>query len=529
MTKKKGSDLKKIIIAGLILVGLYLGWQAYSGEGVFVEAGAHQSVKLLGHRVRYEYNDCPRDVRWNFGNFTLQAGENNVVLDTMTFHIGRFRKHEVNIVKKVYFYDVSGRLIGTDEPRKIDNRWTVTLKPEKGDVVIAAYTKWHLRVEADFDLIDGNAVGTKQVFLSLRQAPFRAIVIKETPDQNYSVTRLKGAPGKSYNIRFNCKKKPQEPVPVRGSTPPNFKVAFIADASIGFWKEGRRLSGSNARGVLQLIKDEGAEMVLYQGDLGYGVETNIAVVETFESQINDILGENFPIFWSIGNHDVGNWYREGGYQDKMRERMARIDGVSCSGDLGVKSTCKYKGLFWIFVAPGIFRGDTTNYADYITEQLDVDDSLWSVCSWHKNQGKMQISFLGNETGWGVYESCREEGGIVATGHAHSYSRTHLMDNFSEQSIASTSNTLEIEKGKTFAFVSGIGGSNFHGQKKSGDWWASIYTRGGKITTNTGNTDLFGALFCTFHVDGQPYKAKCYLKNIRGEIIDEFSLISKLGQ
>ena len=145
------------------------------------------------------------------------------------------------------------------------------------------------------------------------------------------------------------------------------------------------------------------------------------------------------------------------------------------------------------------------------------------------KGKCRFHFLSDETGWGVYESCREGGGIVATGHAHSYSRTHLMDDFSEQSIASTSNTLEIEKGKTFAFVSGIGGVNFHGQKKSGDWWASIYTRGGKITTNTGNTDLFGALFCTFHVDGQPYKAKCYLKNIKGEIIDEFSLISKLGQ
>ena len=50
-----------------------------------------------------------------------------------------------------------------------------------------------------------------------------------------------------------------------------------------------------------------------------------------------------------------------------------------------------------------------------------------------------------EVGWGPYEECREGGAIVATGHEHSYSRTHLMDNFETQIIASTSNTLQIEK------------------------------------------------------------------------------------
>ena len=41
--------------------------------------------------------------------------------------------------------------------------------------------------------------------------------------------------------------------------PPNFKVAFIGDQYLG----------SNAVSVLQLIKDEGTDMVLHQGDFDY--------------------------------------------------------------------------------------------------------------------------------------------------------------------------------------------------------------------------------------------------------------------
>ena len=106
---------------------------------------------------------------------------------------------------------------------------------------------------------------------------------------------------------------------------------------------------------------------------------------------------------------------------------------------------------------------------------------------------MQVGYKGNEVGWELYEECRKAGAIIATGHEHSYSRTHLLSNMETQEIVSTSNRLELSKGNTFAFVSGTGGQGIRwgnttlAQKK---WWASVYT-----ATQYAN---YGALFCIFN-------------------------------
>ncbi len=285
------------------------------------------------------------------------------------------------------------------------------------------------------------------------------------------------------------------------STVPNFKVAFIGDQGLG----------ANAIAVLQLIKNEGTNMVLHQGDFDYQDNPT-----AWDDQINSILGADFPYFATIGNHDALAW---SGYQQKLIERLARIPNAFCTGNLGVQSACYYNGLFFTLTAPGTMG---SGHDIYIRDQLAQDNSLWSVCSWHKLQRLMQVGGKTDETGWGVYEECRKGGGILATAHEHSYSRTHLMNNFETQSIASTSNTIILEKGKSFAFVSGIGGHSIRPQDNtlaSNPWWASVYT----ATQNA----TYGALFCTFYVDNQPNKARCYLKDIQNRTIDQFELISNV--
>ena len=206
MAKKKDFDLKRLIIASLILVGLYLGWQTFfSDQAIFVEAGGNQAIRLLGRSARYVYNDCPRDVHWDFGSFTLQAGKDDIRLFKMTFHIGKFSEPN-NMVKKVYFYDAGDNLLDTDIPTRVGNRWVVTLEVERDKgIEIPANTKWHLRTEADFDLIEGRHIGRRQVFLSLRQAPFLAFANSPiVPSKDIRITRLRGAPKKDYNLNFNC-------------------------------------------------------------------------------------------------------------------------------------------------------------------------------------------------------------------------------------------------------------------------------------------------------------------------------------
>ena len=293
------------------------------------------------------------------------------------------------------------------------------------------------------------------------------------------------------------------------TTPPNFKVAFIGDQGLG----------SNPLEVLQLIKSEGAGMVLHKGDLAYANNP-----DAWDSQINSVLGSDFPYFASIGNHDCvggpvcsgpGGWL---GFQAKLLARLSNVDGATCTGDLGVKSACSYKGLFFILSGVGT---QGTGHEQYITDQLVADNSIWRICSWHKNQRLMQTGGKQDQVGWGAYEACRQGGAIIATGHEHSYSRTHLMDNLETQSIASTSTTLKLENGKTFVFVSGLGGLSVRGQDDelaAKPWWASVYN-----STDDAN---FGALFCAFNVGGFETRAHCYFKDIDGVVADDFFLEMK---
>jgi hypothetical protein len=277
-------------------------------------------------------------------------------------------------------------------------------------------------------------------------------------------------------------------------------MAFIGDQGLG----------PSARAVLNLIKSEGAQAVVHSGDFDYS--DNPAA---WDAQINDILGADFPYFASIGNHDEAKWEGSNGYQQYLQNRLNRLR-ITWDGDLGVKSSLRYKGLFIVLVGAGT-RG--CGHEAYILEQLAADTSIWRVCSWHKNMRLMQVGGKSDETGWGVYEEARKAGAIIATAHEHSYSRTHLLSNIVHQTVASRSDTLALTRGKTFVFVSGLGGQSIRDQERSGDWWASIYT-----STQGAN---YGALFGTFNVDGVPNLATFYFKDIDGVIADRFTVISNV--
>ncbi len=293
------------------------------------------------------------------------------------------------------------------------------------------------------------------------------------------------------------------------------KIAFIGDQDIN----------ANAKAVLQLIKDEGAELVLHMGDLGYGDESSSQRVIDWDNQINNILGVNFPYIATIGNHDVTSW---SGYRQKLTERLSRTSTVSCTGDYGVKSSCYYKGLFFILSGVGTMG---TGHTQYIQQELTRDNSIWSICSWHKNQQAMQIGGKTDEVGWEAYEECRKGGAIIATAHEHSYSRTKNLINTQLQTVDpvwNSSNSTRVALGSTFAFVSGLGGSSIRPQLRClptnypygcNNEWASIYT------SNQGAN--FGALFCTFNIGNDPKKGECYFKDISGRIPDRFTIVSEL--
>jgi hypothetical protein len=299
------------------------------------------------------------------------------------------------------------------------------------------------------------------------------------------------------------------------TTPPDFKVAFLGDQGLN----------RDARAVLALIKAEDPSLVLQLGDLGYE-EGDPRSPLLWETQIDQALGRDVPLLSVIGNHDVERWRT---YERLLLARQARIEGAVCSGRYGVDSACAYEGLFIIRSGIGTLpdQRDHGPHVAYLESQLAESSATWKICAWHKNQRAMQVGDKRNEVGWDAYEVCREAGALIVTAHEHSYSRTKTLVDIPRRTVSPDwpdPDVLTVAPGSTFVVVAGLGGDSIRGQERcrpttypygcDGEW-ASIYT------ADQGARP--GALFVTFHVDGDPKKARGYFKNIDREIIDTFTV------
>jgi predicted phosphodiesterase len=286
------------------------------------------------------------------------------------------------------------------------------------------------------------------------------------------------------------KLSPKEPV----------KVAFIGDQGMG----------PNSLAVLELIKAEKADLVLHQGDFDVSDHP-----KAWDEQISSVLGPSFPYLASSGNHDAKAL---AGYKEVLNSRLQRNTEVKCEGETTARSSCTFRGLLIVLSGVGLAAKDRADFLDHALAR----DAVWKICSWHQNQRLLQVEGKWDEIGWPPYETCLKHGAIVATGHSHVYTRTHLMSSFEHQTVASKSSPLELKPGRSFAFASGLGGQSIRRSLRdlaANPWWAVVYSAAQKAK--------FGALFCTFRVGDDPTRASCYFKNIAGEIVDRFDLKSDL--
>jgi len=301
-----------------------------------------------------------------------------------------------------------------------------------------------------------------------------------------------------------------EPMELEIIPTPNFKVAFIGDQGLG----------QNSLDVLSLIKEEKAQMVLHQGDFDY-----LDNPEAWNHQINQVLGPNFPYFASSGGHDIPQWDK---YQNFLRERLSRINGVTCTGNLGVQSSCSFNGLFFILSGANLLG---TAHESFIRNELSNNPHLWRICSWHETMTNLQVGLKTNTTGYEIFEECRKNGAIIVTGHEHSYHRTKTLVDMQRQIIDPEwlePNNVRVSKGSSFVIVSGLGGVGIRAQERClpisypygcDGIWANIYS--------TSQNATYGALFCSFNVDNDPRDAKCYFKDIKQNIIDKFMITNQI--
>jgi len=280
-----------------------------------------------------------------------------------------------------------------------------------------------------------------------------------------------------------------------------FTVAYFGDQGLG----------EHSRAVLSLIKSENVQLAVHLGDLEYHDDPT-----AWNNQIDAILGTDFPYIAVIGNHDELKWPE---YQQKIKERLARTGStVKCDGNIGTESTCHIGNLDIVMSAPGITDFSPTEQLEYTEHQLALghdEGAAWETCAWHKDHSSMQVGSKTDEVSIDMYEACRKAGAVIAAAHEHSYSRSYLLSNFKTPTIVSTSSVLNIAPGKSFVFVSGLGGESIRSQVLKNKWWASVYTSTQHAT--------YGAMFCTYNVGGDPTLAACRFKNIKGQIVDSFQI------
>ena len=290
---------------------------------------------------------------------------------------------------------------------------------------------------------------------------------------------------------------------------PGLKIALFGDSGIA----------ANATALLELIRDEGADLVIHLGDFDYDDDP-----VAFEAWIDATLGPDFPYFATVGNHDLVAW---SGYQANLIARLQRIDGAGCAGEYGVKMTCSYRGLS--FVLSGVGTLDT-GHEGFLSTTLAADGHRWRLCTWHKNQESTQLGAKTDEVGWEAFETCRSHGAIVVNGHEHSYSRTRTLTDVSELLIDPDFpevDSVRVGPGQTFVAVSGLGGRTLREQLRclpalppygcDGVWAAiSSATNGAKE----------GALFFELGADGDPRKGKGTFIDVDGTAIDTFTIWSQ---
>ncbi len=274
------------------------------------------------------------------------------------------------------------------------------------------------------------------------------------------------------------------------------RVAFVGDSK----------AGDNFQHVLNLIKSEGANMTMFLGDTSYASRDD----HVWDSKVRATLGPSDPVLLALGNHDVDDSDRKT-VVSLSQSRLNSQKDVKCKGTYGQRMTCTYENLYFVVSGIGTI-GSIADSEDFIESSLNAAPAnAWRICAWHKNMQLMQVGGKTDEVSWKAYELCRKKGAFIATGHEHSYSRTHLLSSMKDQTVASTESPFTVSPGKSFAVVSGLGGNDIRDQKLHGDWWAKVYTK-----TQNAN---FGVLFGDFYAD----HANFYFKNIDGHVIDKFTV------
>lgn len=313
-------------------------------------------------------------------------------------------------------------------------------------------------------------------------------------------------------------------VPQYSSVPPNLKIAFVGDTDL-----------HNVEKVYALIRSERADGVVLNGDMDYWGGAK-KWDELYQKHLATV-----PFYVTVGNHETWAW-RD--YQDVTAKRRAEHGLTSCRGSIGVRSVCTHKGVGLLLSGAGSGCGglhsEHTAFFNETLHEFEKNNVTWRMCLIHKPEQGMTPGSTTARVGFDKYELCRQHGAIIINSHTHLYGRTHELAGISatERRVSrqvspgsGVDAALIVGNGTSFAVVTGLGGGEMSvGERRflqdpiwAATWDASKHLSLGQKVTGFGPNDEtdFGAFFCSFNVEGDAQLARCYFKDVRGRVVDDF--------
>jgi hypothetical protein len=181
----------------------------------------------------------------------------------------------------------------------------------------------------------------------------------------------------------------------------------------------------------------------------------------------------------LGNHD------EYSYKDYQYEILHLMKQTSfydtCDGIVGAQGSCVLRNkIRFVFSSPGQYNSG--HDASLFINKTLYSNSFFPICIWHKNMKKLQMSSNTGESGYEVYDMCKDYGALSIASHSHSYGRTKPMTSFQFQTVdsnynSSWKNNVPIKKGSSIHLINGLGGrENQPDSEESMDqaWWENHF-------------------------------------------------------
>lgn len=319
----------------------------------------------------------------------------------------------------------------------------------------------------------------------------------------------------------------------RSTLVPEVKVALLGDTGVG----------TGFGSVLSLVASEKADVVMINGDFGYG-----SAPASWKKKLEASIDINaFPIIGALGNHDVSQASQYVTIFAGLRTNQNGLE-TACTGGkkvaqgqdiILVDEVCTFGNVS--IIASGI--GQVLNKT-YLEDRLagklkSISDDQWKLVGYHYTLTEMNPGLKSSSATYRFFDLIRQAGAIGAQAHTHSaMASCPISSVFAKGAPVRCHSAFDFDLEDRFVgpgvgmYVdSSLGGVDVRprgrcktvGEKGCGHMVDLItqdgYTRvdGFKKT----NFNRFGAMFMIFNYGGDPSRALVYYKSVDGQEIFRF--------